>query len=78
MHVKFVAAKTRVVHAVGIVTIPRLELFSALLLSKLNTSIYSALKSKLRLDDAACFTDTKVSLYWIQGVNHEWTQFVEN
>ena len=76
--VKFIAAKTRVAPAHGGVTIPRLELLSAVLLSKLITSVHSALESELQLDDVMCFTDSKVSLYWIQGVNHEWKQFVEN
>ena len=75
--VKFVAAKTRVA-PVGGVTIPRLELLSAVLLSKLITGISSALESELQLDEAVCFTDSKVSLFWIQGVTHEWKQFVEN
>ena len=75
--VKFIAAKTRVT-TVGGMTIPRLELLSAVLLSKLITNIHSALKSELSLDEAVCFTDSKVSLYWMQGVNHEWKQFVEN
>ena len=75
--VKFIAAKTRVT-PVGGMTIPRLELLSAVLLSKLITSIHSALKSELSLEEAVCFTDSKVSLYWMQGVNHEWKQFVEN
>ena len=75
--VKFIAAKTRVT-PVGGMTIPRLELLSAVLLSKLITNIHSALKSELSLDEAVCFTDSKVSLYWMQGVNHEWKQFIEN
>ena len=25
-----------------------------------------------------CFSDSKVSLFWIKGTNHEWKQFVEN
>lgn len=74
--VKFVAAKTRVA-PVGGLTIPRLELLSAVLLSKLITSIGSALESELPLDETVCVTDSKVSLYWIQGVNHEWKQFVK-
>ncbi len=75
--VKFLATKTRVA-PVGGITIPRLELLSAVLLSKLITSIRAALEPELSLDDHVCFTDSKVSLYWIQGVNHEWKQFVEN
>lgn len=76
--IKFVAAKTRVAPAVGNVTIPRLELLSAVLLSKLITSVHSALEYELQLDHAVCFTDSKVSSYWIQGADHEWKQFVEN
>ena len=75
--VKFVAAKTRVA-PIGGVTIPRLELLSAMLLSKLITGISSTLKSELQLDKAACFIDPKVSLFWIQGVTHKWKQFVKN
>lgn len=73
--VKFLAAKTRVTPTIG-VTIPRLELLSALLLSKLLVSVQTALGSIL--DEPICFTDSKASLYWIQGVRHEWKQFVEN
>ena len=73
--VQFIAAKTSVT-PVGGMTIPRLELLSAVLLSKLITNIRSALKYELPLDEAVCFSDSKVSLY--QGVNHEWKQFVEN
>ena len=75
--VKFIAAKPRVTPVLG-VTIPRLELLSALLLSKLLDSVRTALESNLPLDDPICFTDSKATLYWIQGVHHEWKQFVEN
>ena len=60
--VQFIAAKTRVT-PVGGMTIPRLELLSAVLLSKLITNIRSALKYELPLDEAVCFSDSKVSLY---------------
>ena len=59
-------------------TIPRLELLSALLLSKLNDSVHAALESEIQLGDPVCFSDSKAVLYWIQGTNHEWKQFVEN
>ena len=77
VEVKLLGAKTRVAPVHGI-TIPRLELLSALLLSKLLTSLRDALHSELILTDPVCFTDSKASLYWIQGVHHEWKQFVEN
>ena len=75
--VKFIAAKTRVAPVLG-VTIPRLELLSALLLSKLLDSVRAALELNLTLNEPICFTDSKATLYWIQGVHHEWKQFVEN
>lgn len=59
-------------------TIPRLELLSALLLSKLITSVAAALGRETSLDDPMCFSDSKVSLFWIKGTSHEWKQFVEN
>ena len=70
VNVKFFAAKTRVA-PISSVTIPRLELLSAVLLSKLITSVRYALMSELQLDEAVCFTDSKVSLFWIQGIDHE-------
>ena len=76
-NVKFVAAKTRVA-PVGSMTIPRLELLSALLLSRLISSVHAALASEIQLTNPLCFSDSKVALYWIRGINHEWKQFVEN
>ncbi len=76
--VKFIAAKTRVA-PVGGLTIPRLELLSALLLSKLISSVQAALALELQLlDDPICFTDSKVTLFWIRGMEHEWKQFIQN
>ena len=77
--VKFlhVAAKARVA-LLGGTTIPRLELLSALLLSKLMDSVHVALKPELSISEPVCFTDSKAALFWIQGVSHEWKQFVEN
>ena len=59
-------------------TIPHLELLSALLLSKLVVSVQDALQSELSLNDPVCYTDSKVVLCWIKGCSQEWKQFVEN
>lgn len=75
--VKFVASKTRV-SPVGKQTIPRLELLSALLLAKLITSVSAALEPQITLSGTACFTDSKVALYWIRGTDKEWKPFVQN
>jgi hypothetical protein len=48
--VRFVAANTRVA-PLGGMTIPRLELLSALLLSKLIVSVQDALQPEVTLDD---------------------------
>ena len=75
--VEFVAAKTRVSPAGGQTT-PRLELLSALLLAKLITSVYTVLKDDMQLGSITCFTDSKVALYWIRGLEKEWKPFVQN
>ena len=73
--VKFVTAKTRITPVSGM-SIPRLELLSALLLSASTTD---ASRSEMSLDKPVCFTDSKeASVFWIKGTNHKWKQFVEN
>lgn len=74
VYVRFLATKTRVAPVGG----PRLELMSALLLSRLIVSIRVALESELSLNEPECYTDSKVALYWIRGCEKEWKQFVEN
>lgn len=75
--VRFVTAKTRVA-PIKAQTIPRLELLSALLLSKLITTVAESLKLTLPLTRMRCFTDSQVALFWIQGLNKEWKPFVQN
>ena len=77
VNIHFIASKTRVV-PLGGMSVPRLELLSTLLLSKLIQSIHSALASELVLSDPVCYTDSMVALCWIRGTNHQWKQFVEN
>ena len=75
--IHFVAAKTRVAPTKP-TTIPRLELLSALLLTKLCQSVETALKDSLPMEKTLCYTDSRVALYWIVGQDREWKQFVEN
>ena len=72
---RFIASKTRVAPLCK-QTIPRLELLSALLLSRLMVSITNSLKSVLKLSEPTCYTDSKVTLFWILGISKEWKQFV--
>ena len=74
---RFVTCKTRV-SPVSQPTIPRLELLTALLLSKLMATTTQALSSHLTLDEPRYFTDSEVALYWIKGLQKEWKQFVQN
>ena len=73
--VKFLVSKTRVA-PLQTQTIPRLELLSALLLSKLITSVMEALSSTISQLAVRCYTDSLVALFWICGTNKEWKPFV--
>ena len=75
--VRFVVAKTRVA-PLQAQTIPRLELLSALLLSRLITTVSNSLKSTLQWLELRCFTDTQVALFWIHGTDKDWKPFVRN
>ena len=76
-HVRFLTSKTRV-NPLQPQTIPRLELMSALLLTRLLVSVKNALESRLLLSETICYTDSKVALHWIKGADKEWKQFVQN
>ena len=75
--VRFVAAKTRVA-PLQPQTIPRLELLSAFLLSRLVVSIRDSLQAQTTPVDVKCYTDSLVALYWIRGQDKEWKPFVQN
>ena len=75
--VRFVAAKTRIA-PIKQQSIPRLELLSALVLSRLMVSVQSSLEYEVPSLNCKCFTDSQVALYWIQGKDKEWKPFVQN
>ena len=75
--VKFVAAKI-LVTPLQAQTVPRLELLSALLLSRSITSVSDSLKSTLSLMELRCFTNSQVALFWICGTDKEWKPFLRN
>ena len=76
-HVRFVASKTRVSLRREL-TIPRLELLSALLLTTLLASVTNSLCSSFPLSQPTCYTDSQVVLYRIVGHGKEWKQFIQN
>eukprot|EP00731_Ephydatia_muelleri_P014947 Em0008g667a len=75
--VRFVAAKTRVA-PLQVQTIPRLELLSAFLLSKLMASVQNSLGHQIAHLNVRCYTDSQVALFWIRGKNKEWKSFIQN
>ena len=75
--VKFLVSKTRVA-PLQTQTIPRLELLSAFLLSKLVASVKEALSPVLPQVSLRCYTDSQVALFWIRGTHKEWRPFVNN
>ena len=74
---QFVISKTRV-SPLKAQTIPRLELLSALLLAKLMHSVASSLETEIVLVKPECYSDSKVALYWIVGMDKTWKQFVQH
>ena len=76
-YVKFVASKSRVACAKEL-SIPRLELLAALVLARLIEHVKEALQLELAITDITCWTDSKVTLFWIKGEEKEWKQFVQN
>ena len=75
--VKFLVSKTRVA-PLQAQTIPRLELLSAFLLSKLIASVVESLSTTLPMVAVRCYTDSLVALFWIRGTHKEWKPFVNN
>ena len=76
-YAKFVASKSRVAPAKEL-SIPRLELLAALELARLIEHVKEALQLELSITDINCWTDSKVTLFWIKGEEKEWKQFVQN
>jgi len=58
------------------VSIPRLELCSALVLAILMEKVTKA--TNVDLERCTCWTDSAVALAWIRGVSSQWATFVSN
>ena len=53
-------------------TVPKLELMSCLLLSRLIVSVRKALSVQVKILNVVSWSDSKVSLYWVKSVTKKW------
>ena len=75
-HVKLLASKTRVAPLKQL-SIPRLELMSAVILTQLVETVKEALSSQVNVKGVTYWSDSKTALCWIQN-RGEWKQFVRH
>ena len=75
--VKLICSKSKV-SPMKKLTIPRLELLSCVLLSKLVNSTTNALKDEFVIDCIYCWSDSQIALHWIKNIKKEWKLWVNN
>ena len=73
---QIIIAKTRV-SLIKVLTIPRLELMSSLLLPTLVHSVYSPLTRIFPISKVLCLNDSGITLAWIQNKKKQCKQFVQ-
>ena len=75
---RFVPAKSRVVPLKKALTVPRLELSGAYILSNLMNTVYESLNVELNIENYYCWVDSQIVVAWIKGTGREFKTFVEN
>ncbi|XP_054722391.1 uncharacterized protein LOC129232176 [Uloborus diversus] len=77
VHVSMITSKTRVA-PVKSITLPRLELLAALLLSELYVVVFESLRKVIQIDKSFLFSDSQIVLDWLKSSPSRWKIFVAN
>ena len=76
--IEFVTSKSRIVPLNKTYSVARLELLGNVILSSLIRVVYNLLHEIVAIEDIFCWTDSFISLSWIEAVNQKFKLFVQN
>lgn len=73
-----ILAKTRVAPISPCLSIPRLELMAAVMLSKLIEKVQNTYRDRVNIEETYAWSDSSVVLAWLRSPPYEWKTFVSN